>query len=405
METEDVSARLHPPITPALLLAGFVLTGCLAARAVQFQISDPVEFNQIINTNAAFTTNVNYLKTLIEGPVWIPDGQYLVFSEVGSNQVMRLDLPSTLTTFHSPPAGAKYNGNILDCQERLISCQCGSSGFKVVMTTNGVIVPLATNYNNLKFISPNDVCVKSDGSIWFTDTGSDSGISLGTPGYQPGYLVYRFYQTNGNASVLPVITSGIQRPNGICFSPDETKLYVADDGAGWNLMNVMVYNVTSSNTLTGGRIFCTVGGGFADGMRCDADGRLWSTAGDGVEIFAPDGHLIGKILMGGSRPSNLCVGGPDYKTLFTVGQPNVCSFPVLVPGALSIRKLNTGVNGTNFNLSWPAPSTGFKLQSLVSLGNPATWTDVADAPQAINGANQLAVPATNSAQFFRLRLN
>ncbi len=126
----------------------------------------------------------------------------------------------------------------------------------VVGTSSGTIVSLVTSCNGLKFISPNDACIKSDGSIWFTDTGSDSGASPGGQ-YQPGYYVYRFYETNGNATVVPVITSGIQRPNGICLSPDETKLYVADDGAGtmsWHLTNIMVYNVTSSNTLTGGKI-------------------------------------------------------------------------------------------------------------------------------------------------------
>jgi gluconolactonase len=387
-----------------LMLGGLFVFAFQIAGAVQFQISDAVGFQEIIDTNAVFTTNINNLNSLIEGPVWIPNGQYLVFSDVGNNKLKRLDLPSTLSDFLSPPSGAKYNGNILDLQERLISCECGSSGFKVVMTTNGVIVPLVTNYNGLKFISPNDVCVKSDGSIWFTDTGSDSGIALGTSGYQPGYYVYRFYETNGSATVLPVITNLIQRPNGICFSPDETKLYVADDGINWNKTNIMVYDVTSSNTLTGGRIFCTVGGGFADGFRCDADGRLWSTAGDGVEIFAPDGHLIGKIMMG-SRPSNLCFGGPEYKTLFMVGNPNVCSFPVLVAGAVSIRKLAARIVGNIVYLSWPAPSTGFKLQISDSLGAQAAWTYVADSPQVTNGLNQLGLSATNAAKFFRLRLN
>ena len=274
----------------------------------------------------------------------------------------------------------------------------------VAGTSSGAIVPLVTSYNGLKFISPNDACIKSDGSVWFTDTGSDSGASPGGQ-YQPGYYVYRFYETNGNATVVPVITGGIQRPNGICLSPDETKLYVADDGIYWNVRNIWVYDVTSNNTLTGGRLFCTVGGGFADGIRCDADGRLWCTAGDGVEIFAPDGHLIGKILMGGKRPNNLCFGGPQYRALFTVGQPNVCSFPVLVAGAVSINKLTARADGNDFSISWPAPSTGFQLQTSDSLGAQAAWTNVTDLPQVANGLNQMSLPATNAAKFFRLRLN
>ena len=396
--------ELRPARLASLILGGLLPCAVQTADAVQFQISDAAEFSKIIDTNAVFTTNLNNLNSLIEGPVWIPNGQYLVFSDVGNNKLKKLVLPGTLSDFLLPPSGAKYNGNILDAQERLISCECGSSGFKVVMTTNGVIVPLVTNCTGLKFISPNDVCVKSDGSIWFTDTGSDSGIALGTSGYQAGYYVYRFFETNGSATVGPVITNLIQRPNGICFSPDETKLYVADDGISWNKGTIMVYSVTSSNTVTGGRTFCTVGSSFADGFRCDMDGRIWSSAGDGVEIFAPDGHLIGKILMG-SRPSNLCFGGPQYKTLFTVGQPNVCSFPVKVAGAVAIRKLAACNQGGSPLVSWTAPSTGFTLQSCDSLGGGAAWSDATDPPVVTNGLNQMILSATNAAKFFRLHLN
>jgi gluconolactonase len=387
-----------------LILSGFILAAIQSTYAIQFQISDPVEFAKIINTNAVFTTNIGNLNILIEGPVWVPNGQYLIFSEVGSNRLMKLVLSNTLTDVLTLPANAKYNGNILDLQERLISCECGSTGFKVVMTTNGVIVPLVTNCNNLKFISPNDVCVKSDGSIWFTDTGSDSGISLGTPGYQSGYYVYRFYETNGSATVAPVITNNLQRPNGICFSPDETRLYVADVGSGFNTGTILAYDVTGSNTLTNRRTFCTVSSSFADGFRCDVDGRLWTTAGDGVEIFAPDGHLIGTIKMS-NRPSNLCFGGSQYKTLFTVGQPNVCSFPVLVAGAVSIKKLAARTEEDHLVISWPAPSTGFKLQTVDSLNSGSPWSDVSDSPLATNGLNETTVIATNAAQFFRLHLN
>jgi gluconolactonase len=386
-----------------LMIGGFLLAAVPIAGAIGFQIADAAEFKRIINTNAVFTTNV-FLNSQLEGTVWIPNGQYLVFSDMGNNKLKKLVPPSTLSDYLQPPAGAVYNGNILDAQERLISSECGNNGFKAVMTTNSVIVPLATGCNGLKFISPNDICVKSDGSIWFVDTGANSGIALGTAGYEPGYYVYRFYETNGNATVATVITNGIQRPNGVCFSPDETKLYVGDDGINWNIGTIMVYNVTSSNTVTGGRVNCTVSKGFADGFRCDVDGRLWTTAGDGVEIFAPDGHLIGKILVN-YQLNDLCFGGPQYQTIYMVGQPYVFSFPVLVPGAVSIRKLAAGSDGTNFNVSWPAPSTGFQLQASDFLGGEAGWANVTNPPQVTNGLNQVGLPATNAANFFRLFLN
>lgn len=322
----------------------------------------------------------------------------------GQQPTKRLDPPGTLSDFLAPPSGTKYNGNMLDLQERLISCECGSNGFKVVMTTNGVVVPLVTNYHGLKFISPNDVCVKSDGSIWFTDTGSDSGIALGTTGYQPGYYVYRFYETNGSATVLAVITNLIQRPNGICFSPDETKLYVADDGLSFNKGTIMVFSVTSSNMVTGGRTNCTVSSGYADGFRCDVDGRLWSSAGDGVEIFAPDGHLIGKILLA-NRPANLCFGGPQYQTLYMVGNPTVCSLPVRVAGAVARKTLAARNDGGHLLVSWPAPSTGFKLQTAAALGAAAVWSDATNAPLVTNGWNEMSLSMTNSATFLRLLLN
>ena len=129
------------------------------------------------------------------------------------------------------------------------------------------------------------------------------------------------------------------------------------------------YNVTSSNTVTGGRTYCTVGSGFVDGIRCDVDGRLWATAGDGVEIFAPDGHLIGKILMN-RQINNLCFGGPQYKTLFTVGQPNVCSFPVLVAGAVSIRKLAACADGMQPLCFMARAVHGIQIADIGFLGRP-----------------------------------
>lgn len=389
-----------------LILVGFTLFTVQTADAARFQISDAVEFNKIINTNAVFTTNVT-LNSWLEGPVWLPSSNCLVFSDRDNNKLKRLDPPGTLSDFLSPPPQTKFNGNILDMQEQLVSCQCGSNGLKVVLTTNGVSVPLATSYYGLKFYSPNDLAVKSDGSVWFTDPGYDSGLPLPSggsvpPGFQPGLYVYRFYETNGNATILQVITN-LAKPNGICFSPDETKLYVADNGAYANSGTIKVYNVTSSNTLTGGSTFCTVSSGIADGFRCDVDGRIWSSAGDGVEIFAPDGHLIGKILL--TKTANLCFGGPQYKTLYMVGQPYVSSFPVLVDGAVSIKKLTARSDGNQMNVSWFAPSTGFVLQASDSLGDTAAWSDVADLPLVTNGLNQVSLDPTNAAKFFRLRLN
>ena len=308
------------------LLSVLIFSGRQPAGAAAFQISDAAEFRKIIDTNSVYTTNAT-INSWLEGPVWIPSGGYLIFCDQGNNRLKKLVPPSTVSDFLVPPASTLYNGTMLDAQERLVACQAGNAGLRVVMVTNNVVTVLASSCNGLKFYSPNDLVVKSDGTIWFTDPGYNGGIGAPPqPGFAGGYYVYQFNPTNGNATCTAVITNGIAKPNGLCFSPDETRLYVADNGVAGNLGTIRAYSVTSSNTLTGGSVFCTVGSGISDGLRCDVDGRIWSSAGDGVEIFAPDGHLIGKILA--NRVTNLCFAGPQYQTLYLVGQPYVTSFPV-----------------------------------------------------------------------------
>src|SRR5262245_57341955 len=372
------------------------------AHAATFQIVDPVEFSKIIDTNAVLTTNAT-INTWLEGPVWVPSGGgYLVFCDQGNNRLKKLVPPTTLTDFLLPPAGTLFNGTILDAQERLIGAEAGSAGLKISMVTNGVDLPLVTTCNGLKFYSPNDVAVKSDGTIWFTDPGYNSGIGAPPqPGFQAGYYVYQFNPTNGNATCTAVITSGLIRPNGLCFSADETKLYVADSDTGRH--RIQVYNVSTSNTVTGGAVFANITNGVPDGIHCDVDGRVWSSGGDGLYIFATDGHLIGKIRF--LRVVNLCWGGPQYKTLYMVGQPIVTSIPVKVAGTPSIKKLQSTFNGSKLKLFWPAPSTGFALQETDHLTAQINWTASSLPIATTNSQNVVTVDPTNTAKFFRLRLN
>jgi gluconolactonase len=374
-----------------------------AAHAATFQIADPVEFSKIIDTNAVLTTNAT-INTWLEGPVWVPSaGGYLVFCDQQNNRLKKLVPPTTVTDFLVPPANTLFNGTILDAQERLIGAEAGSAGLKISMVTNGIDVPLVTTCNGLKFYSPNDVAVKSDGTIWFTDPGYNSGI--GAPpqaGFQGGYYVYQFNPTNGNATCTPVITNGLVRPNGLCFSADETKLYVADSDTGRH--RIQVYSVSTSNTVTGGAVFANITNGVPDGIHCDVDGRVWSSGGDGLYIFAPgDGHLIGKIKF--LRVVNLCWGGPQYKTLYMVGQPIVTSIPVLVAGTPSMKRLQASFNGSQLKLSWPAPSTGFALQEADQLIPPINWSASPLPITTVNSQNVVSLDPTNSAKFFRLRLN
>ena len=373
-----------------------------AAWAVTFQIADPVEFNKIIDTNAVHVTNAT-INTWLEGPTWIPSGGFLVFCDQSNNRLKKLSPPATVTDYLLPVANTLFNGTILDAQERLIAAEAGSAGLKISMVTYGVVTPLVTTCNGLKFYSPNDVAVKSDGTIWFTDPGYNGGV--GSPpqaGFQGGYYVYQFHPTNGNGTCRAVITNGLIRPNGLCFSPDETKLYVADSDAGRH--RIQVYSVSPSNTLTGGAIFANVTNGAPDGIRCDADGRIWSSGGDGVYVFAStDGHLIGKIRF--HRTANLCFGGPQYKTLYMTGQPSVTSIPVRVSGTPALKKVQSTFQSGQVILSWPAPSTGFVLQETEQLVSPSGWTNSQLPVTTTNTQQTVNVDATNSARFFRLRLN
>ena len=206
------------------ILFGGILLFVQAVRGVTFQIADPVEFAKIINTNSTLTTNA-YINTWLEGPVWIPNGSYLLFCDQSNNRLKKLVPPTTVTDYLVPPANTLINGTTLDAQERVIAAEAGGVALQIVTITNGVAAPLCSRCNGLKFYSPNDVVVKSDGTVWFTDPGYNGGI--GNPpqsGFEPGYYVYRFNPTNGNASCVAVITSGLIRPNGLSFSPDESKL-------------------------------------------------------------------------------------------------------------------------------------------------------------------------------------
>ncbi len=391
---------------PCRMLAAWaaILFGVQVVNAVTFQIADLVEFAKVIDTNSVLTTNAT-INTWLEGPVWIPSGGgYLIFCDQNNNRLKKLVLPNTVTDFLVPPGGTLYNGNMLDVQERLISAAAGpgASGLSVAMITNGVATTLVSTCNGLKFYSPNDVAVKSDGTIWFTDPGYNGNTAPPPqPGFQGGYYVYQFDPANGNATCTPVITNTILRPNGLCFSPDETKLYVADSDTTRH--RIYVYSVSSSNTLSGGTIFANITNGIPDGIHCDADGRVWSSGGDGAYIFAADGHLIGKIVFG--KVVNLCFGGPQYKTLFMVGQPVVTSLPVRMTGPQALKKLQWNFDGTQLNLFWPAPSTGFALEENEQPEIPADWMTSGLSPIVTNGLNWVSLEPTNGAMLYRLHLN
>jgi gluconolactonase len=181
---------------------------------------------------------------------------------------------------------------------------------------------VVSDYNGKKFNSPNDVVVKSDRTVWFTDP--PYGLPKGEKKEQDGNYVFRF---DPKSKRTTIVATNCDMPNGLAFSPDEKKLYVADSSGARR--DIRVYEVKGDGTLQGGTIFCRIDKGGPDGIRCDAEGRVWSSAGDGVHIFGTDGALIGKILVPES-PANLCFGGANGRTLFITARKGLYSIPVRV---------------------------------------------------------------------------
>lgn len=249
-----------------------------------------------------------------EGPVWFADLQCLLFSDLPNNRVMRWTPSGGLSVFREP--SQFENGHTRDRQGRLISC---SHRDRCITRTehDGTVVSLATHYRGRRLNSPNDVVAKSDGSIWFSDP--PYGINTDYEGgKQQSELPATLYRLDPDSGELTVAADDFQGPNGLCFSPDESLLYVVETGIQFDpdaTQHIRVFDVEEGTRLRNGRIFRAVKPGNADGIRCDQDGNLWSSAGDGVHCLAPDGTLLGKIKVP-YMVSNLTFGGRNRSQLF-----------------------------------------------------------------------------------------
>jgi gluconolactonase len=256
-----------------------------------------------------------------EGPVWIDrDGGYLIFSDIPADEMFRWNpRDGSLTSFRKPSHNT--NGNILDREGRLLSCEHSARVVSITDLATGAYRVLIERADGKRFNSPNDVVVKSDGTIWFTDP--PYGLPKDQAKEMTANNVFRHNPSSGRTAI---VVSDFDMPNGLCFSPDERRLYVADSGKP---KHIRVFDVNADGTVSNGRLFCDIDKGVPDGIRCDERGNLWSSAGDGVQVFAPDGKLRGRILVPQSA-ANLCFGGADGKTLFITAQTSVYSIPVNV---------------------------------------------------------------------------
>lgn len=247
-----------------------------------------------------------------EGPVWMGDAGCLLFSDIPNDRILRWSPDTGLSTYRAPANFA--NGHTRDRQGRLVTCEHG--GRRVTRTEwDGTITVLADRFQGKRLNSPNDVVVTSDGAIWFTDP--HYGIFSHYEGHKADQeLPCNVYRLDPATGVLEAVLTDFACPNGLCFSPDESLLYVADTGRVFedDPQHIRVFEMVNGRPR-GGRVFHTISPGCADGIRVDSEGNLWSSAGDGVHCLAPDGRLLGKILVP-EIVSNICFGGRAKQQLF-----------------------------------------------------------------------------------------
>jgi gluconolactonase len=273
-----------------------------------------------------------------EGPVWFGDLRCLIWSDIPNNRMLRWDEETGAVSVFRRPSNYS-NGNTRDRQGRLITCEHGTR--RVTRTEyDGGLTVLMDSYQGKRLNAPNDVVVKSDGSIWFTDPGY--GILMNYEGYKADFeLPTNVYRLDPDTGQVAVVAGDFAKPNGICFSPDEKRLYIVDTGISHDEnvpSHIRVFDVADGMRLTNSRVFIDMKPGFADGIRCDRDGNVWASSGwgepkdDGVFVLTPDGDQIGKIHL--PEPcSNLCFGGRTRSRLFMTAGQSLYSVFVEAQGA------------------------------------------------------------------------
>ncbi|MBD9491762.1 SMP-30/gluconolactonase/LRE family protein [Ensifer sp. ENS11] len=299
--------------------------------AEDFEIVDQ-RFANLVNHSA----RVEQLYTgcrWAEGPAYFAAGRYLVWSDIPNDRMLRYDeTDGHVSIFRQPSNFA--NGNTTDRHGRLVTCEHG--GRSVSRTEHdGSITTVADRWNGKRLNSPNDVVVRSDGSIWFTDPAY--GIESDYEGHKAeseigACHVYRVDPATG--AVAAVITDMV-RPNGLAFSLDEKKLYVVDTGRthGPDLpAHMRVFDVNEAGAISGGRVLadCTVG--LFDGFRLDDEGRIWTSARDGIHCYHPDGTLLGKVRVP-ENTANCVFGGPKRNILYICATSSLYAVRLMVNGA------------------------------------------------------------------------
>jgi len=270
-----------------------------------------------------------------EGPVWFGDGRFLLWSDIPNNRMLKWEEETGAVSIYRRPSDYA-NGNTRDTQGRLVTCEHGAR--RVTRTEHdGRITVLMDSWRGKRLSSPNDVVVKSDGSVWFTDP------PFGILGHYEGHradaeLGQNVYRVDGETGEASVVADDILGPNGLCFSPDEKILYIVES-RGVPHRKILAYDLGGSGReISNKRVLIDAGPGTPDGMRCDVDGNLWCGWGmghedlDGVFVFAPDGAHIGRIRLP-ERCANVCFGGLKRNRLFMAAAQSMYALYVNTQGA------------------------------------------------------------------------
>ncbi|MEM9472553.1 MAG: SMP-30/gluconolactonase/LRE family protein [Pseudomonadota bacterium] len=268
-----------------------------------------------------------------EGPVYSPAFRCLLWSDIPNDRRLRWDELSGAVGDMRSGLGCYTNGSTLDREGRVVACEHGTRSVTRI-EHDGSVTTLATHYKGKRFNSPNDVVVRSDGSIWFTDPAY--GIESDYEGFQAepeldGEHVYRIDAATGDCIR---VADDFACPNGLAFSLDEQTLYIADSGATRYTSgehHIRAFAVATDGSLSGGQVFAECECGVFDGFRLDNQGRIWTSAGDGVHCYHNDGTLLGKVFIP-EEVSNLCFGGPKLNRLFITASRSVYSVLLATTG-------------------------------------------------------------------------
>jgi gluconolactonase len=300
--------------------------------AADYEILDP-RFARLFNTNA----QVEKLFTgcrWAEGPAWFAAGRYVVWSDIPNNRMLRYDETDGSVGVFRQPSG-NSNGNTVDREGRLVSCE--HSGRRVSRTEHdGSVTTIADRWRGKRLNSPNDAVVKSDGAIWFTDP--SYGIDTDYEGDKAESEIgaCHVYRVDPDSGEVEAVITDMVRPNGLAFSLDESRLYVADTGRTHGVQNpahIRVFNVgKGGKKVSGEKVFAECTAGLFDGFRLDEEGHIWTSAADGIHCYDPDGTLIGKVKVP-EVVANCVFGGNKRNRLYIAGTTSLYMVRLMVNGA------------------------------------------------------------------------